>query len=111
MLNSAFDIIEEIHSMGFTAHIVGGAVRDLILGVEPHDIDLVTNCPMDVLDSHWKTVEIGQSRGFGIVTINHNGFSFEIAQMREESSSSNSRHPDSVEFVNDIESDLSRRDL
>lgn len=111
MLNSAFDIIEEIHSMGFTAHIVGGAVRDLILGVDSHDIDICTNAPLEVLDSHWKTVEIGQSRGFGIVTINHNGFSFEIAQMREESSSSNSRHPDSVEFVNDIESDLSRRDL
>lgn len=82
LMNSAFDIIEEIHTLGFSGFIVGGFIRDLFLNVTPKDADLVTNCPMDVLDSHWKTVEIGQSRGFGIVTINHNGFSFEIAQMR-----------------------------
>lgn len=111
MLNSAFDLIEEIHSLGYTAHIVGGCVRDLFLGHEAHDVDITTNCPMDVLEQHWNIHEIGQSRGFGIITINHNGYSFEVAQYREESSSSNSRHPDEVTFVNTIEADLSRRDL
>ena len=111
MLNSAFDLIEEIHSLGYTAHIVGGCVRDLFLGHDAHDVDITTNCPMEVLEQHWNIHEIGQSRGFGIVTINHNGFSFEVAQYREESTSSNSRHPDEVTFVNTIEADLSRRDL
>lgn len=111
MLNSAFDIIEEIHSMGFTAHIVGGAVRDLILGMEPHDIDICTNAPLEVLEEHWPSHDIGKSKTFGIITVEHNGFDFEVANFRTESTSSNGRHPDEVKIADTFEEDASRRDL
>ncbi len=82
MIKNGVDVLRKINKKGYDAFIVGGAVRDLILGDKPHDIDISTNMPMDELSKMFKTYDIGQSKNFGIVTINQGGFQFEIAQFR-----------------------------
>jgi len=111
MIKNGVDILNKINSKGYDAYIVGGAVRDLILGDKPHDIDISTNMPIDELDKIFKTYDIGKSKDFGIVVVNQGGEQFEIAQFRSESDYSDGRHPDKVEIVSDFKTDAGRRDL
>jgi len=104
-------LILTIERLGCTAYLVGGCVRDILLGLVPHDIDLVTSCSMDELEEYFTCHDIGQSKSFGIVCVEFEGFTFEVAQMRVDGESSDSRHPDEVMFTDDIELDLSRRDF
>ena len=110
-LTAAHEVIEIITDWGFDALIVGGAVRDLILGHEPHDVDICTNCPLDRIESNWPSHDIGKSKDFGIVTIEHSGFNFEVANFRTESTSSDGRRPDEVKVAETFEEDASRRDF
>ena len=111
MLANAVSILKTITNSGFDAYIVGGAVRDLILGKKPHDIDIATNMPIDQLSKLYKTHDIGKSKDFGIITVNINGFSYEIAQFREDGTYLDGRRPDQVKIVLDFKSDAARRDL
>lgn len=111
MLNSAVKVLQRIESKGFTAYIVGGAVRDLILGEPIHDVDIATNCPIDVLDTMFKTYDIGKSKDFGIVVINLDGYTFEVAQYRSDGEYLDGRRPESVKIVMSFKDDASRRDF
>jgi tRNA nucleotidyltransferase/poly(A) polymerase len=84
MLSAAINVLKKIEKKGYRAWAVGGAVRDIIVGKQPHDIDIATTCPMDVLSKIWKTYNIGSSQDFGIVTVKEGGYDFEIAQLRGE---------------------------
>lgn len=110
MIKAAVDVLNKIHKNGGNAWIVGGAVRDLVLGKEPHDIDIATTMKMDKLESIFKIYDIGKSKDFGIVVVNHKGFQFEIAQLRGESGY-DGRRPTSVSFNVDLKGDMKRRDL
>jgi tRNA nucleotidyltransferase (CCA-adding enzyme) len=110
MLKASIKILDKIEKKGYKAWIVGGSVRDVIIGKEPHDIDIATTCPMDVLDKIWKTYDIGASKDFGIVTVKEGGYDFEIAQLRGESKY-DGRKPEAVTFNVELKDDLSRRDL
>lgn len=85
MLASSIKILKNIEKNGYTAYIVGGAVRDIILGNDPHDIDIATNCPIEKLEKMYKIHDIGKSKDFGIVVVNQDGFTYEIAQYRSDS--------------------------
>lgn len=93
------------------AYIVGGAVRDHILKQTPKDIDISTNVSMDKIESLFDTHEIGKNKDFGIVVINFEGETFEIAQFRTDGIYKDGRHPESVKFVDNVEEDLARRDF
>jgi len=107
-------IIDTLINSSHEAYIVGGCVRDFILGREPKDWDITTNAlPLD-------TIELFKANGFnvietglkhGTVTVMINGEGFEITTFRIDSESSDSRHPDSVTFTNSLKEDLSRRDF
>ena len=84
MLASAVKVLKKIESKGYKAWIVGGSVRDIIIGKQPHDIDLCTNCPEDVLGKLYKLHPIGNSDDFGIWLIKEGGYSYEIAMLRSE---------------------------
>lgn len=85
MLAAAVKVLQLINEKGYKAYIVGGSVRDLVLGEEPHDIDIATNCPQEILSTIYKLHPIGSSGDFGIWLIKEGGYSFEIAQFRGES--------------------------
>ena len=110
MMNSAMEVIKILSAHG-DAYIVGGAVRDLVMGKEPDDIDIATNVPMEVTESLFTTYNIGKNKDFGIVVIKHGMFDFEISNFRMDSAYSDGRHPDSVEIIQDAKRDSCRRDF
>ncbi len=96
------------------AYLVGGFVRDCLLGRETNDCDICTDAlPNEVSDilrnNGIKVFETGIKHG--TVTAVLNGENIEITTYRQDGEYTDNRHPDSVSFVRDLESDLSRRDF
>ncbi len=95
---------------GFELYVVGGAVRDFLLGLENHDYDFCTDAlPEQVIKIFKKTIPTGIEHG--TVTVLFKGNSFEVTTYRTESDYTDSRHPDSVRYVRNLAEDLSRRDF
>ena len=110
----AKNICSVLEENGYKAYAVGGCVRDTIMGICPHDVDITTSAPPDAVKSifdskGYNVIETGIKHGTVTVIIDHEPF--EITTMRLEDGYNDGRHPDSVSFVKDIESDLSRRDF
>ena len=104
--------IHALEAAGFQAYAVGGCVRDSLLGLIPSDYDLCTNAKPEetsrVFASH-QLLHHGQKHGTVGVVLDDQVF--EITTFRTEGGYGDSRHPDWVEFVPDLESDLARRDF
>ncbi|HAH61753.1 MAG TPA: polynucleotide adenylyltransferase [Treponema sp.] len=107
-------VLKKMHdifaSAGFQSYLVGGAVRDMIMGKEPHDYDVATDAgPQDVMKLFNRVIPTGIEHG--TVTVLLMGYSIETTTFRTESGYSDGRHPDSVRYAATIEEDLSRRDF
>jgi tRNA nucleotidyltransferase (CCA-adding enzyme) len=105
-------IMGKLNSSGFKAYVVGGCVRDAILGRTPKDWDMTTNAkPDDMLKvfEHLHFTQTGIKHGTITVVLNGNGY--EVTTFRKDGDYSDNRHPDSVEFVDDLVEDLARRDF
>lgn len=95
---------------GFKAYLVGGAVRDALMGKEPSDWDLTTNAtPEQVMSIFHKVIPTGIAHG--TVTVHFMKEEIEVTTFRTESDYSDGRHPDKIEYTGNIEEDLSRRDF
>ena len=95
---------------GFKAYLVGGAVRDMLLGQKVSDFDLATNAtPQQVMSIFKKVIPTGIEHG--TVTVLFMGMAIEVTTFRIEQGYSDSRHPDKISFTDDITEDLSRRDF
>ncbi|MBQ4379082.1 MAG: HD domain-containing protein [Treponema sp.] len=108
------DILTKLNEIfvknGFEAYLVGGAVRDVLLGKEANDWDITTNArPEDIIRIFHKVIPTGIKHG--TVTIHFMGKEIEATTFRSESGYSDGRHPDSVSFDATLEDDLSRRDF
>lgn len=100
----------ELEAAGHEAYLVGGCVRDRLLGREIHDIDIATSAlPEQVMELFPKVVPTGLKHG--TVTVVRDGEHFEVTTFRHESAYSDARHPDEVVFVRDLREDLARRDF
>lgn len=103
-------IISVLNQAGFSAHAVGGCVRDLIMGKEPHDWDITTSArPEQVKALFEVTLDTGLKHG--TVTVNHEGQWCEITTWRTDLGYINHRHPEQVRFTDSLEADLARRDF
>jgi tRNA nucleotidyltransferase (CCA-adding enzyme) len=92
------------------AFVVGGVVRDLLLGRKPGDWDVATLArPEEVCEEFEKTVPTGIAHG--TVTVILGGFSVEVTTFRGEGKYSDGRHPDGVVFLDSLTEDLKRRDF
>ena len=95
---------------GYCLYVVGGAVRDWLLGIKNSDYDFCTDAmPEDVVNMFRHVVPTGIKHG--TVTVLYCGNSFEVTTFRCETSYSDKRHPDNVRFVSSLQEDLSRRDF
>lgn len=97
------------HGKGY---IVGGYIRDYLLGLTPKDCDFCTDIDYSKLKDIFKDYspkEIGKA--FGIIQIVYNGKSYEIAKLRKDVTFTSFRNIAEVEFINDIYEDLKRRDF
>ena len=106
----ALPILEKIQAAGFEAYFVGGSVRDTILNLPIHDVDIATSAyPAEIKELFTKTVDTGIEHGT-VMVIDH-GIGYEITTFRTESTYQDFRRPDKVEFVRSLKEDLKRRDL
>jgi len=113
MFKTGLRLIEDIEKSfkGSRALIVGGAVRDQLLGKPIHDVDVATNVDIDLIAEKYESVDIGKSKEFGIVLVEFEGKHFEVAQFRQEFGTENNRHPSEVKKVETFQEDASRRDI
>lgn len=100
---------------GFEAYVVGGCVRDSLLGLKPHDWDICTSAtPEEVLaicaERGIKTIETGLKHGT-ITIVMDDGIFYEVTTFRIDGEYSDNRHPDSVTFTPNLYDDLARRDF
>lgn len=103
-------VINKLNAHGFDAFIVGGCVRDSILGREPNDWDVTTNAlPQDIKDIFDKTYDTGIKHG--TVSVAVNGENIEVTTYRIDGNYSDHRRPDIVEFTSSLKEDLARRDF
>lgn len=106
----AADICRKLQASGFKAYLVGGCVRDLLLGREPEDYDVATDAhPMRVQELFPSSVDVGAR--FGVILVVENGAQVEVATFRSDVGYSDGRHPDRVEYSSSPEEDVLRRDF
>ncbi len=107
MYNTALSILKEINSTGYIAYIVGGYVRDYLLGINSSDIDITTSATPDIIASLYDVVE--DNSRFGSLKIKKNNYIFEITTFRKELEYNN-RFP-KIKFTDSLLEDLKRRDF
>jgi tRNA nucleotidyltransferase (CCA-adding enzyme) len=106
----AVEVCRTIQSNNKEAYLVGGAVRDMLMGTTPGDFDIATSASTDQV-MRWFSKVIPTGLKHGTVTVLIGEHKFEVTTFRGESMYSNGRHPDFVYPVHSIEEDLSRRDF
>jgi poly(A) polymerase len=117
-------IVQTLRQRGFQAYLVGGCVRDLLLGREPKDYDVATNAtPRQVMEIFPETYAVGAQFGVVLVPIpvgdavtggsevSSKAHAVEVATFRSDSGYSDGRHPDEVRFSGDPREDVARRDF
>jgi len=107
---AAVDICQALHARGHQAWVVGGCVRDHLLGRPVADWDVCTTAlPKELLRTFPKAIPTGIAHG--TVTVVREGAHYEVTTLRGEAGYSDGRRPDAVFFLEDITADLARRDF
>ncbi len=110
--DGAKTLLEQLNQNGYEAFVVGGCVRDMLMGITPHDYDITTSATPDEVKrvfENYRVIETGLKHG--TVTVMAEGEPVEITTYRIESTYSDSRHPDGVRFTRSLTEDLARRDF
>ena len=105
-------IIERLEAAGHEAYIVGGSLRDMLIGRAPSDFDVTTSALPEktlALFSDMRAIPTGIEHG--TITVLSDGFPIEVTTFRTDGEYLDSRHPESVSFTSDVCDDLSRRDF
>ena len=112
MDEGAAELLDNLHRAGYAAYVVGGCVRDSLLGLTPHDWDLCTSAlPQQGMELFGAEKCIPTGLQHGTVTVKQGGGLYEITTFRTEGTYTDGRHPDEVHFVPDVREDLARRDF
>lgn len=110
--HSIAEMLKILKTAGFQAYLVGGCVRDAVMGRQPHDFDITTSArPDEIIALFGRDACTEYGRAFGTVGVRHGGGFAEITTFRTEADYTDSRRPAKVEFADEIVDDLSRRDF
>lgn len=107
----AIKLLERIHDRSRSACIVGGCVRDIIMGKNPHDVDIATNMPPDELKKVFGEIKSNNGEAHGTVLVPYDGIMYEVTRFRADGTYSDGRHPDYVEWADTFKEDSRRRDF
>lgn len=103
-------LVLQLEGAGYKTYLVGGCMRDILFDKIPHDYDVVTQAdPATVKSLFSPTIDTGIKHG--TVTVIMPDGQYEVTTMRKDGVYKDHRHPDTVEFVDDITEDLARRDF
>ena len=103
-------ILQSLNKLGYKAYVVGGAIRNFLLGKDIADFDITTNAlPDDIEKIFEDTIPTGKK--YGTITVIKDNQSYEVTTFRSDGTYSDGRRPDSVSFSNTLEEDLKRRDF
>ncbi len=108
----AASVLQRLHEAGYEAYVVGGCVRDAMMGLTPHDFDVTTAATPEETEKvfcGFRVVETGIKHG--TVTVLSDGNPVEITTFRVDGEYLDGRHPESVSFSKNLGDDLSRRDF
>lgn len=106
----ALEIADRLQKEGGAAYLVGGCLRDLVLGRRPKDWDIATDlAPEEVKKLFRRVHEVGAA--FGTLMVPRRDGIYEVTTFRTEGAYSDGRHPDEVAFTREVERDLERRDF
>jgi tRNA nucleotidyltransferase/poly(A) polymerase len=109
-LAAAREVARVLSQAGHRAWLVGGCVRDLVLGRSPHDLDLVSKATPDEVQGLFpRTVAVGKA--FGVMRVLQGRFDFELATFRSDGAYVDGRHPTEVQLDSSAELDAARRDF
>lgn len=108
----ALDVLHRLEQAGHRAVLVGGCVRDSLLSLPLHDYDAATSArPEEILSACAGLRCLETGRRHGTITVLSDGLPVEVTTFRREGAYSDHRHPDQVEFTDDLALDLARRDF
>jgi len=108
----AAKVVGRLLDAGFSAYVVGGCVRDALLGKEPNDWDICSSAlPQETLHLFGEKNCIPTGLKHGTITVKMDGGFYEVTTFRTDGQYSDGRHPDCVDFVADVREDLARRDF
>ena len=110
MLETALKVLNIIEDNSYEAYIVGGFVRDYVMGIKSTDVDITTNARPKDLIKIFPNANIDNEM-YGSVTVYLNNIRFEITTYRDDGNYLDNRHPDTVNYVDDLKIDLKRRDF
>lgn len=105
-------LMRPVIDAGYLIYIVGGYVRDALLGHASYDVDFCTNAPLEQLIQIYADYKLNkQAMNYGAISFTHDNYSIQITRLRRDSNESNGRYPSHIEYVNRIEEDFIRRDF
>ena len=107
---AATQIVRRLRDAGFEAYLVGGCVRDIVMGHEPKDYDVATSAqPPQVVGMFPESLTVGAH--FGVVIVPGEAGNVEVATFRRDGLYTDGRHPVHVEYAQSAEEDVRRRDF
>ena len=109
-INKYLSLEKEFSNRGYFLYLVGGTVRDYLLGKELSDMDIVTNATPIEMKEFLIDADYSFEK-YGSVRVKVDGDKFDITTLRKESGYSDSRHPNKIEFTDKLDIDVYRRDL
>lgn len=110
--NAKLNILRPIIKAGYQAYIAGGSVRAHFFNEEPHDVDICTDAPEEILQNLFNQVsDVSKNMNLKVFVVKSNEFNYEIARFRCNEVYSNHRSPDSVDFNCKLKEDAARRDF
>jgi len=109
--DNILQVLDALEAAGFPSWVVGGAVRDLMLGRPAHDYDITTSARPEQVTQIFKDATYGLGARFGTVGVFSGGALIEVTTFRCEGRYTDYRHPDELSFSANIEDDLARRDF
>ena len=110
MLDTAIKLLTKITDKGYEAYLVGGFVRDYLLGIKSSDIDVTTSATPKELMEIFNDYCLPTNE-YGSVTITFNKIRFEITTFRKEFTYKDNRHPEEIIYIKNLKEDLLRRDF
>ena len=110
MLDNALKLVNELVAHNYKAYIVGGFVRDYLLGIDSQDVDIATNATPKEIKEVFEDSFL-PTEDYGSVIVKKYGIRFEITTFRKEFSYKNHRKPVEIQYIDDLYQDLLRRDF